>query len=85
MLVKMRKYLDNTNLITLYYSFFFSHISYGILGWGSATKSSIKPPQILQNKVLKIINKSTWKDHIANDRLFQKFRILKILDVGYIT
>ena len=38
-LAKMRKYRDNTNLITLYYSFFFSHILYGILGWGSVTKS----------------------------------------------
>ena len=74
-LAKMRKYLDNTNLITLYYSFFFSHTLYGILGWGSATKISIKTLQILQNKVLKIVNSFTWKDHIANDRIFQKFRI----------
>ena len=55
-IAKMREYLDNTNLLPLYYSFFFSHILYGILGWGSATKSAIRPLQTLQNKVLKIIS-----------------------------
>ena len=62
----MRKYLDNTNLVALYYSFFFSHILYGILGWGSATKSAIRPLQTFQNKVLKIINKSTWKPAVSS-------------------
>ena len=80
-IAKMRKYLDNTNLVALYYSFFFSHILYGILGWGSATKSAIISHQTLQNKVLKIINKSTWKDHIDNNKLFHEFQILKISDI----
>ena len=80
-IAKMRKYLDNTNLVALYYSFFFSHILYGILVCGSATKSTIKPLQTLQNKVLKIINKSTWKDHIVNNKFFHKFQILKISDI----
>ena len=77
----MRKYVDNTNLVALYYSFFFSHILYGILDWGSSTKSAIRPLQTFQNKVLKIINKSAWKDHIDNNKLFHKFQILKISDI----
>ena len=37
-----------------YYIFFYSHIFYGILGWGSATDAALKPIQVLQNKVLRI-------------------------------
>ena len=79
-IAKMRRYLNNKNLIALYYVFFHSHILYGI-GWGSATKTAPKPIQILQNKVLRIINKTTWQDRISIDRLYQKHKLLKVADV----
>ena len=44
---KMRKYLSNKNLLSLYYAFFYSHVLYGILGWGSTTKYAIMPIEIL--------------------------------------
>ena len=47
-----------------YYALFYSHILCGILGWGSTTKTRLTPIQILQNKVLRIMNKSTWNDCI---------------------
>ena len=61
--------------------FFYSHVLYGILGWGSATKSAIMPIQIFQNKAIRIINNSTWKDHSNSNSLFLKYNILKIEDI----
>ena len=46
-IAKLRHYLNPKNLLSVYYAFF-SHILHGILGWGSATISSLKPIQILQ-------------------------------------
>ena len=81
LIAKMRKYFSNKNLILLYYAFFYSHVLYRILGWGSATKSAIMPIQILQNKAIRIISNSTWKDHIKSNTLFLKYNILKIEDI----
>lgn len=80
-IAKMRHYIDRKNLIALYYVFFHSHLLYGILGWGSASKTTLKPIQILQNKVLRLMNKTTWKDHTENNVLYQKFELLKVDDI----
>ena len=80
-IAKLRHYLNPKNLLSVYCAFFYSHILYGILGWGSATKTSLKPIQILQNKVLRIMNKSTWSDHINNNFLYQKCKVLTINDL----
>ena len=42
-LAKLRHYLNRKNLVVIYYVFFYSHILYGILGWGSATNTALKP------------------------------------------
>ena len=80
-IAKMKNYLNKQNLIALYYTFFYSHILYGILGWGSISETEIKPIQILQNKVLRIINKSTWKDRVTINALHKSLNILKIADI----
>ena len=59
----------------------FIHILYVILGWGSATPTSLKPIQILQNKALRIMNKCTWSDRVNNELLYQKYDVLKINDL----
>ena len=81
MIAKMKNYLNKQNLIALYYTFFYSHILYGILVWGSVSETEIKPIQILQNKVLRIINKSTWKDRVTINALHISLNILKIADI----
>ena len=80
-IAKLRHYLNHKNLLSIYYAFFYSHILYGILGWGSATKTTLTPIQLLQNKVLRIMNKSTWNDRINNNLLYQKYSVLKITEL----
>ena len=80
-IVKMRHHLKQKNLINLYYVFFYSQILYGILGWSCASQTRKRPIQILQNKVLRIINKTSWKDKIMNNTLYYKYIFLKIDDI----
>ena len=81
-LAKLRHYLNRKNLVVMYYVFFYSHILYGILGWGSATDTALQPIQVLQNKVLRIMNKITWRDRVTNNSLYLSDKILKIADVS---
>ena len=78
---KLYHYLNQKELIKIYYEFFYPHISYGILGWGSMNKTTLKTFQILQNKALRIINKISWNDYVANNTLFVKHHLLKIKDI----
>ena len=77
----MRYYLKEKNVVALYYVFFQTYLLYGILGWGSATKTTLHLLQILLNKVMRIINKTTVEDHVKNNALYQKYKILKTDDV----
>ena len=77
----MRHYFNQKNLINLYLVFFYSQILYGIFGWGCASQTRKRPIQILQNKVLRIINKASWKDKIMNNTLYYKYKFLKIDDI----
>ena len=79
-LAKLRHYL-NRKTFAMYYVCFCSHILYGILGWGSATDIALKPIQVLHNKVLRIMNKITWRDRVTNNSLYLSDKILKIADV----
>ena len=79
-IAKMQHYLNQKNMISLYYAFFYSHILYGILGWGSATQARKKSLQILQNRVLRVLNKS-WKDKITNKSLFLNSKLFEIDDI----
>ena len=65
----------------MYYVFFYSHILCGILGWGSATDTALKPIQVLLNKVLRIMHKITWRDRVNNNSLYLRDKILKTADV----
>ena len=53
---KLSRYLIQKELIEIYYAFFYPHISYGIRGWGSVNKTTLKTIQTLQNKALRIVS-----------------------------
>ena len=80
-IAKMRHYLNQKNLFNLYYVFIYSQILHGILGWGCASQTRKRSIEILQNKALKIINKTSWKDKIMNNTLYYKYKFLKIDDI----
>ena len=50
---KLRHLVPLESCISVYYSLFYSRISYGIMCWGSACPSVVNPIRVLQNKVIK--------------------------------
>jgi len=47
-LFKLRKYVPQKALISVYYSIVYSHLTYAIIAWGNSTKTIM---QKLQNKI----------------------------------
>ena len=54
-LFKLNKILTSNALLMLYYALVHSHLSYGILIWGSIYKSHFNTLQLLQNKAMRVI------------------------------
>jgi hypothetical protein len=67
------------NLLTLYYSLFYSHISYGLILWGSATKTVKNKIIIMQKKAIRLITGSHYNAHTTP--LFSELKALKFEDI----
>ena len=78
MLSKARHYVDNTNLKTLYYAIFSSHLTYSCQIWGQNINIYNQRVFKLQNRALRIIS---FTDFQANaDPLYRNLKILKLKD-----
>ena len=74
---KLRHYVPQKNFISVYFSLFYSFISYGSLGW-QFTSKPILILFIFQKKCLRIITFSFYKDH--SNPLFKDLQLLKLRD-----
>ena len=63
----------------VYYALAHSQIHYAITSYGSATATCLKPLEVLQNNILRIINFSDYRS--SAQPLYKKFNILKLCDV----
>lgn len=57
-LIKVRPYFGLKTLISLYYAFIHSHISYCISSWGNTYPTHLSPLQHIQNQAIRIITHS---------------------------
>ena len=78
MLSKMRYYVPESTLFSLYHALFASHMTYGCQVWFQAANTITKQVQLLQNKMLRIINFKNKFTHANN--LYKSAKILKIAD-----
>ena len=81
MLSKIRHYVSNNTLISIYYAIFFSHMAYGCQIWGQKGNANRNKISILQNKALKRIHFKP-NDEPTN-QLFYQSKVLKFND--YVT
>lgn len=58
---KITTFMDINTLKIIYYAFFHSLISYGIIAWGGAYTNKLQLLQTVQTRILKIINKNTFQ------------------------
>ena len=49
---KLRKFMDINTLLKIYYAFFHSIMSYGIIAWGGVYKTSLTLLENIQTKIL---------------------------------
>lgn len=76
MLYKIRKLVDTSTLLHIYYSLIQSHLSYGILVWGGAPQHQIDILLKLQKKAIRIIAR---KNRLTSCRpLFKEYHILTV-------
>ena len=74
-LTKLRRYLSKEILRTLFYAFVQPHLDYGLLVWGSATSTNLKP---IKKNLQKAIRKMLFKNR--SHSVEPLFKDLKILD-----
>lgn len=75
----IRGFLSRQQLRTIYYGLAFSIIKYGIILWGSASRSYVRKVQIMQNRILKIILNKNLR--YPTSLLYHKFEVRNISQI----
>ena len=76
---KIKRYVNESTLKMLYYSFIHPHIQYGISTWGKAANKLISKIFILQKSVIKTICNKNRRE--PSTPLFKRLGILKLNDL----
>ena len=76
---KLRHYVPKSTILQIYYSLFYSHMSYGIPVWSLTSQKNIDIVSILQKKCIRILNSASYNDH--TNPLFIDNRLLKFNDI----
>ena len=74
-LSKVRYFLPERTIISLYYAIFYSHLPHGCPVWSLATENMLNTITVLQKKCARIMNFAPFNSH-TND-LFVSNNILK--------
>ena len=88
-LAKLKPFLKDNLLRSIYFSLVYSHLSYGIHAWGSANKTTLNKLVILQNKAVRILSHVQYFQIYGQEPgplpsaepLFKNLSILKISDI----
>ena len=78
MLMKIRHYVSESTLISIYYAIFSSILTYGSQIFGQIQNRHINRLQKLQDRSVRIINFANYNDH--RNPLYSKSKILKFND-----
>ena len=71
-------------LIHLYYSLFYSFLTYGLMIWGNTYEATLHPIIVLQKKAVRIITFCSYNAHTSNSPIFKHLYIMKFRDVIYL-
>ena len=78
-LYKLRKYVPKETLLSVYYSIFYSHLTYACQVWSLTTVQNIYTVKIIQKKCSLIINFASFNSH--TNILFNNDKVLKFQDI----
>ena len=74
--ILLRNVMNDTLLKSIYFSLVQSVLSYGIIAWGAASKTSIDPVYKAQKLIIKIINKKPRR--YSTDALFREYDVMSV-------
>jgi len=77
MLFKLKHYTNISVLKSVYFALFHSYLTYSILNWGRANKTTLLPLIRLQNKAVRTLEYNKTKTTV----LYSKHKILEIPDL----
>ncbi len=72
-------FLPPERLRTLYFATIHPHLSYGILAWGSVSKSTVNKLTLMQKRAIRYITRSNFNSH--TEPLLKQLNILNIKDL----
>ena len=78
-LYRIKDYVPDCILKSIYYSLIYPYLSYGIIIWGGTYQTHLNPLVILQKRAIRLINKQPYLAHTNN--LFFQNKILKLNDI----
>ena len=78
-LYKVKDFVNQSSLYTLYCSFILPYINYCVEVWGNTYKTNTDPIFILQKKAIRIVNNADYRD--PTNPLFTKLNTLKFKDL----
>ena len=78
-LYKIKNFLPTSTLLCVYYSLVPTHLSYGIIIWGSTYKSHLEKLSSLQNKAIRVVGGAEWNE--SSSPLYYTFKVLKFHDI----
>ena len=76
---RLKHFLPEDTLLTIYHALFSSHLAYGITVFGNSLGKDIKRLKVLQRKAIRTVTKSKYNSHTGP--LFKKLGILKFDDL----
>ena len=73
---KVKPLLNEKTLLTLYYSFVYPYLHYGIIAWGNTFDSYLNSVEVAQKRAIRTI--ASVKRNAHCEPLFQKYKLLNV-------
>ena len=80
-LCKIRHYFSRETTLNLYYTFAYPPLKYGIIAWGKTTKALLRKLEVMQNKIIRIINLKCLRDRVNMSEFYKATSILQLNDI----
>ena len=77
----MTHYVNKKTLVKLYYSFANSHLKCGILAWGTVTNNLLQKVDVVQNRIIRIVDIKSLTDGISMNTLYKSLNILRVKNI----
>ena len=85
-IARIRPYVDQECLRTLYYGYAYPFLQYAFLAWGSATQTNLRRINVLINRILHLMSlHGPLNDfELSNNELYNNLNLLKFEDIYFL-